>query len=559
MPQTLTRQSDWTTSLPAAQAAGTDLEARARQRAVRTWSTALALLCVGTLWLQFRHIDRTFPYPRHVDEGFIAGPAARTVMEGTLHPYTFNYPSLPKYLAAGAMAAGFIRGASHLQMREVRQIGSVGYPYYDARGPMQTARQLFALLSVIALAATGFSAWLAFGKPVTIFLAPFILLTSPLFFFHSWTYLNVDIVATCFVMLTIALCLLGIRRPSVVQSAVLPAVFAGLATGSKYTLAVVVLPVLLAIGFQFTEARRIWAWLAALAVMTASFLAVVPYSLIDIPGFLNGVAFEAFHYASGHRGFEGEPGLPQLLYYLRHFAAEFMLAAALAVLGIGVYTAANWRRAAVLCVFPATLLWLLAAQRVHFPRNVLSLHPFIAIFAAFGLVVLFDWLVRMASHRGWKPRTAMRALAALVLVMATVPIWRFADHVRDRIDSRNVVEPFLVQRLSADWTIVVPKQLAFDARGLQGMRRRIVVVDLQSARDEGALQAMLGDVPSPAVILVPRWGADQRFAGQDVADSLNALDRRWPVIRNFGTNDVLVNYSYSTPWGDPAFAVATLK
>jgi hypothetical protein len=563
MPRTLARSSDWLPSVPPADPSedpsATELEAASRPRAVRVWSAALAMLCLATLWLQFRQIDRTFPYPLHVDEAFISGPAHRIVTEGTLHPYTFNYPSLPKYLAAGAMAAGFIRDAARLQVSEVRQIGNVGYPYYDTRGPMQTARQLFALLSVVALLATGLSAWLAFRRPATILLAPLILVTSPLFFFHSWTYLNVDIVGTCFVMLTIAACLFGLTRPSFVYSAVLPAVFAGLATGSKYTLAVVLLPVLLAIGVEFKGARRIWSWLAAIAVMTSTFLAVVPYSLIDIPGFLNGVASEAFHYGSGHRGFHGEPGLPQLLYYLRHFASEFGVAAAVAAVGVALSAAANWRRAVILTIFPVALLCLLASQRVHFPRNVLSLHPFIAMFAAFGLVSLFTWVLGMASHRGWKVGTAMRVSIAAILLIAVVPVWRVAGHVRDRIDSRNVAEAFLEQQLSTAWTIVVPKQLGFDARGLQDMGRRVVVVDLQSAHDEGTLQALLRDVPAPAVILVPRWGADQRFSGQELAGPLNDLGRRWPVIRSFGTNDVLVNYSYPNPWGDPAFAVATLK
>lgn len=559
---TVTRASEWVRSLSNAGVAGADLAGTGQRRAVQAWSAALILLCLGTLWLQFRHIESTFPYPLHVDEEFISGPAHRMVTTGTLHPYTFNYPSLPKYLAAVGMAVGFLRGAANLRISEVRQIGEVGYPYYETRGSMQTARQLFAVLSVIALAATGFAAWLAFRRPVTILLAPLVLLMSPLFFYQSWTYLNVDIVGTCFVVLTIAACLLAAKRPSIPQSAVVPGVFAGLAAGSKYTLAVVVLPVLLSIGFQFTGARRVWAWMAALAATAAAFFAAVPYSLIDIPGFLNGVASEAFHYALAHRGFDGDPGLPQLWYYLRHFASDFVLAAAVAVLGVCVYAAANWRRAAVLMIFPAALLWLLSSQRVHFTRNVLSLHPFVAMFAAFGLVSLHDWVLGSAGRRPWMAWTVDgrgRALAALILVAATVPLWNVADYVRYRTDSRNLAEAWLREHLSSDWTIVVPKQLGFDARGLRRMRRRVVVVDLQSARDDAALQAILSEVPAPAVIMAPRWGADERRGGPEVADTLNDITRRWRVVRTFGTNDVLVNRSHTNPSGDPAFAVAVLK
>jgi hypothetical protein len=336
-----------------------------------------------------------------------------------------------------------------------------------------------------------------------------------------------------------------------------------LATGSKYTLALVALPVLLAIGLHFTGARRVWAWVAALATMAAAFFAVVPYSLIDIPGFLNGVASETFHYASGHRGFNAEPGLPQLLFYLRHFAFEFGVGGAiLAVLGVSAYAAADWRRAAVLAIFPVGLLWLLASQRAHFTRNALSLHPLVAMFAAFGLISLHGWVLGLAARRGWVPQTVKgraRVLAGLILVIATVPLWHFAGHLRDRTDSRNLAHAWIEERIPPGWTIVAPKQLGFDARGLEKGGRRVMVVDLQSARDAGALQSLLSEVPASAVIMVPRWGADARYAGQELADALNDLSRRWRVIKTFGTNPVLVNYSSSTPWGDPAFAVANLK
>jgi hypothetical protein len=531
------------------------------QRAVRAWTAALILLCFGALWLQFRHIESTLPYPHHVDEAFISGPAHRTVVTGTLHPYTFNYPSLPKYLAAAGMAIGFVRGAAHREINQIQRLGNVGYPYYETRRAMQMARQLFALLSIIALAATGFSAWLAFQRPAAILLAPVILLASPLFFHHSWTYLNVDIVGTCFVMLTIAACLIGTRQPSIHQSALVPGVFAGLAIGSKYTLAVIVLPVLAAIGLHFTGARRIWAWTAALGATAAAFLAAVPYSLIDIPGFLNGLASEAFHYASGHRGFMDEPGLPQLLYYARHFVSQFAVGAILAVAGVLYYFVVDWRRAAILALFPAGVLWLLALQRVHFPRNVLPLHPIVAMFAAFGLISLHGWVLGLAARRGWVPAKGKgaRVLAALVLTIVTVPVWHVVDELRDRTDSRNLANAWITERVPLNWTIVVPTQLGFDARQLEASGRRIMSIDLQSARDPGALQSLVSDVPAPAIIMVPRWGADSRFDGQEVAVDLNAIGRRWHAMKTFGTNDVLVNYSYPNPWGDPAFGIAVLK
>jgi len=40
---------------------------------------------------------------------------------------------------------------------------------------------------------------------------------------------------------------------------------------------------------------------------------------------------------------------------------------------------------------------------------------------------------------------------------------------------------------------------------------------------------------------------------------LNAVARPFRVIKTFGRNDVLVNYSPPAAWGDPAFAIAIVK
>lgn len=527
------------------------------------WIVALLALVLGIAALQLRHIDRTIPYPRHVDEAFVSGPAHRTVVEGNLHPYTFYYPSLPKYLAAAGMAAGFVRGAAKQEIREIHRLGNVGYPYYERRRPMQTARQLFALLGALALVATAISAWKTFRTPPSVVLAPMSLAVSPLFFFHSWTYLNVDIVGTCLVMLTLAACLAGTRAPSIAQSALLPGFLAGLATGSKYTLAVVIVPVLVAIALYVTKGRRAVAGAAALVAMTGGFLGAVPYALIDIPGFLNGLAAEAFHYASGHRGFQSDPGLPQLLYYTRHLVSEFgPIGMLIAIGGFAAFAAADWRRALVVATFPAALLWLLISQRVHFPRNVLPLQPIVAMFVAFGVVTAHRWLLPFVLRRlaaGRRRSIAVPVALWTILVLLAIPVWHVPGHLRDRTDSRNAVVTWIAERVPSTWAIVAPRQLGFDARPLEAMKRTVNVVDFAALRDPAALQSLRAELGGAAVILAPRWGADTRFPGQELAPELNDLSRSWRVLRSFGTNDVLVNYSYPNPWGDPAFSVAVLQ
>jgi hypothetical protein len=181
---------------------------------------------------------------------------------------------------------------------------------------------------------------------------------------------------------------------------------------------------------------------------------------------------------------------------------------------------------------------------------------------AFGVVCVYRWVMAIAWRRMWlanRPRWLMPTLLGGILIVAAVPWWHMPDHFRDRTDSRNAVQVWIEERLPPNWTIVVPRQLGLDTRRLAAKARRIAVVDLQSARHPEAVRGLLSGVPGPAVILAPRWGADSRFPGHELPGVLNELSSRWRVMKTFGTNDVLVNYSYPNPWGDPAFAVAVLE
>jgi hypothetical protein len=361
------------------------------------------------------------------------------------------------------------------------------------------------------------------------------------------------------VSLTLAACLKGTRRPSLQRSAIVPGVLAGLAAGSKYTAGLALLPVLLAIALYLPRSRRLWGGLVAIASTVAAFLAVVPYSVIDFPTFLNGVAFELSHYARGHPGSEAPPGLPQLAFYARLCVSEFGFAgAALAVLGACVFVRADWRRGLVLLSFPAALLWVLASHRAQFARNVLGLYPVVAICVAQGILSARDAAAALAAGRGWSPRRASRLamLVGGVVVAIAVPFWRLPVQMSDHTDSRTRALAWIEAHVPPTWTVAVPPQLRVDTRALKARGVRVEVVDLRSARDDGAFQRVIGAIQEPAIIMIPTWAAVPQLPGEEAPEALNAVARRLRVLQTFGENAVFVN-APPVPWGDPAFAVAT--
>ena len=523
----------------------------------RGWVLALAVLCLVALSLRFFHIAGSLPYPYHVDELAVIGPAREMVVTGNFHPHGFNYPSFPRYLTAAGLAVGFIRAASEegVVRPDIRQIGSVSYPYYGTPTAVETSKQLFAVLSVIALAMAGVIAWRVTGRPGAVIVGPAILVTSELFFQHSWQYLNVDIVGTCFVALTVASCLSATDRPSVARSAIVPAFWAGLAAASKYTLGLVFLPVLMGIWMYHKGDRRLVFSGIATGTVCLTFLAVMPYALLDLPAFLNGLAFDAWHYRTGgHVGFNAEPGLTQLGNYANHLTDEFGLPGViLATVGSVAALRRDWRRGLLFLTFPVVLLTLLVGQRVIFLRNVLAIHPLYAVAVGYGFVVLYGWCVRWLAERNQRLGGPVGKVAVLLALMAlTFPATRIIEHTSVTPDSRNLARDWIVQNLPVGWTVIVPAELGFDTRDLEDrdlLVQEVRVTTLQDQKD------MLELVEGQVVALVPVWGMDGRVAAPVSPDEMNATTAGKRTLAEFGSNLVLVNYEPAAAWGDPRLLV----
>lgn len=198
---------------------------------------------------------------------------------GYYHPGRFVYRSLPIYLAAGGLGIGFVRAAAKLDVQTVEDIGSVSYPYYTVPTIAQTVKQLFALSSIVALAATGAISFYVLQRASALTLSPLILGLSPFYFLMSWRYVNVDIVGTCFVTLTIAAVLRGTHRLGLRWLVVVPAVCAGLAAGSIYIYCLVLVPVLLSIWLFSERGRRLDRVAVSVLIAGVTFVCTSPYTV----------------------------------------------------------------------------------------------------------------------------------------------------------------------------------------------------------------------------------------------------------------------------------------
>lgn len=454
-------------------------------------------------------------------------------------------------------------------------LGEVWAPFYTIPGVVEKARWLFALLSVVALAMSGVVAYQLLGRPSALMLGPLVLALSYVFFDMSHSYLNVDIVGACFVMLGMAATLQGTRcpSPSLRWRAVIPAICVGLAAGSKYTYGLLLVPVLLAIYLFIKCGRWLGATTIALAVAGLSFLAVVPYSVLDLPAFLNGLASEAYHYATGHPGHEGNPGLDQLAFYASGLARDFGVSGLILCLtGLISAVMSDWRRTLVVLSFPVALLALLSAQKVHFLRNILPVFPCVAVFITFGIYFLHGCLMRVPYIRridiqGLRIAIGVVGFLGIFALGSNIPLIKFAYTMEvDRSrDTRTRAVAWIKEHVATDTTIIIPEELYFDSRPLASSGYPIRIVEFKTLDTAQRIDSLMAEIPGPAVALVPKWAVDlgqpdaDRAKAKVAAMNEAAMQAQLVPLVDFGARfRVWINgYDYGViPGGNPGFSIA---
>ena len=539
-------------------------------RGLRGCVLALLAICMVCFWIRTEHIAGTLPYPQHVDEAIIANAAGDIMRYGDWHPGTFNYPSLPKYLAVAAMSVGFVFAAPELEFNKQRGIdikddlGDVSVPFYTLPGVVEKARWLFALLSVVAVAMSGVVAYQLLNRPTVLILGPLVLALSYDFFDMSKSYLNVDIVGACFVMLGIAAALQGTRCPSssLRWRAVIPAICAGLAAGSKYTYGLLLVPVLLAIYLFMEHGRWLGATTIALATAGLSFLAVNPYSVIDLPTFLNGLATDVYVYATGHAGHEGNPGLDQLASYVSDLAWDFGVPGLiLCLLGLIYAVVSDWRRTLVLLSFPVALLALLSAQKAHFLRNIIPVFPCVAVLIACGIYFLHGCLMRVP----WIRRIEVRGLQSAIGVVGflgifalglNLPLINFANlQMEFAGETRVQAVAWIKKHVATDTTVIIPAELYLDSRPLASSGYPIRIAEFKSLDTAQRIDSLMAEIPGPVVVLVPKWS---RAKAKEAALNEAAMQAQLVPLVDFGFYGLKINdyYGGGVPGGHPGFSIA---
>lgn len=355
----------------------------------------VAVLAAGAA-LRFWNIDAGLPYRIGPDEPVIAERAIHMMRTGNFNPRFYDYPSLYIYLQLIVACIRFVTGAASGLWRSVAE--------FHPEHLFLWTRMLNAAIGTMTIALL-YRASTRWGRSVALTAAA--LLAVWLNHVRESHFALTDVPLT---FLTTATFLLSLRAyESRSLSWFLAAgAGAGFASATKYSGAYTLLLPLIAAAVAHAPVPGRLAR-AAVVVMASglAFLIAAPYTVLDLPGFLNAFAVLSAYYRP--RPFGQGASI-----YLGHMRVAIGWVG-LIVLGSGIVWGTlralrdnALRRWAILILFPLTYFYAVSTKSLIFGRYLLPAVPFFCLIMA---LVIVD-----ATRRVWQLNRPMRTRAAILAI-----------------------------------------------------------------------------------------------------------------------------------------------
>lgn len=419
----------------------------------RRWQLAVCAVIAVALGLRASGVAAGAPFRMGVDEPAVIGVAIRMMQSGDFNPHFFDYGGLTLYLQMAVACVRFLAGAMSGQWASLNDIWVGDFLVWGRL--VSVALGTFTVFLVYCVG-------LRWGRPAA-FLAVCAMAVQPQHVRESHFALT-DTPLTFFIALTM---LLSLRASE--QASARPFVYAGMAAGlaaaTKYNgVLAVVMPLLASVAFQNARTSAV-AIAAAVGGAIAGFLIGAPYSVIDLPAFLNGFAGLMQHYNAPRP--VGEAAVTYLKYMRGWFSfpaylpATFgWIAMTVCLLGLivgvsGVRKRATRAAALVLTVFPLLYFWFISKQgALQFARYALPLTPMLSILFALGVVTL---RTRLLQTRTFGRRLAAASCVALLLPPLGSSIER---NVMDaRIGTPEQLAIWVIAHIPPDQPLVIEADL----------------------------------------------------------------------------------------------------
>ena len=355
--------------------------------------TPLVLLIIIALgaWFRAPLISYGLPYFYDEDEAHHFDHLVDMAARHDINPHYFNKPSLHFYLRLpilyGAIAVEKVNGGLR-SIKEIRthdKFGIAGYALSTTHPSIAKAVRSVSFLASLGIILLTFliGRELSEGDARPLLASAIVAISPPLI--EQSSLVGVDTLMAALSLCAVYYSLITYRSFSL-KNLTLLSILCGLAISTKYTAApIAILPLLVCWRTSHLSSKSI---ALALLIPPLAFLAGTPYLIVELQTFYENVRYEILHYrVLGHEGHTEEPGLPQLLFYLRWFAHEGVgyLTLVASLFGVCALIRKAPQKALLALAFPLLFFTMMVFQKVNFTRNMLVMIPFLSLFGAFAL------------------------------------------------------------------------------------------------------------------------------------------------------------------------------
>ena len=391
------------------------------------------------------------PFVYHPDERLEVGHALRMVATGDLHPHFFLKPTLFLYIQAAVFSVVQYVADTPVS-EEMYSRGSV------SPDPPASAFLYHWWGRCIAAVIGGLSVLLAYAigrrlyHPGVGLWAAFFLSITPRHALESH-YAAVDVPVTCVCLLALLFTVRAFQAGERKDWA-LAGLFAGFAASTKYPGGLIVLACVVALLLSPPPRTRLFDrtfLLGSAGIGAASLIGFVlgtPYAVLDFSQFFwHGIACEWNHYSTGH---PGQEGTANHWWYLRntffHILGPSLSIPAL--VGLVRSLLRPTRQGCVLLSFPLLYFLFVSSFTVRFPRQMMPLLPFAAIWGGLACDMAGRWLAERC-HAWEKPALERFIIPGLVLLVGVSPFCVvLQDSYRFSLpDTRSVASEWIEKNL----------------------------------------------------------------------------------------------------------------
>jgi len=399
----------------------------------------LIILLVAAV-LRLWGLDFGLPNDRCRPDEYMIAVVALGMGSGDLNPHFFNYPTLFIYLCFALYSFYFILGYA----------GGIFHSASDFALAFLIDPTPFYLISrsLSALAGAA-SVWLIYqlcdrhlhSRFIAV-LAALLLAVAPLHVRDS--HFGVTDVFMVLMILAALYFTLAFYETGRKNEAIFAAVFAGLSGSAKYTGALILLALGLAIWFRFGKAvlrrQSLTCFGLSLFAFAAAFFLTSPFVLLDMDRFLADFRFEVNHLQAGHLGIDlGRGWFQHLRFSLTYGLGWTFLFAGL----VGFYPLLrrHGRKAVLLLCFPLIYYLLIGRGYTVFVRYMLPVIPFLAISAA-------CFIDRLHLHSRW-----LGAGTVVVILSSCLLQTVQSDRLLAKKDSRLLAAEWFQQNVPNQATV----------------------------------------------------------------------------------------------------------